>query len=213
MPPPPVGQFVRSVDHLREATGAHVMVIHHSGKDASKGARGSGSLRAAADTEVELNRDGDTIMAEQRKQRDMPCDGVFAYTLKSVFLGMDDDGDRVTSAVVEVADVVIRKPKARLTGTDKIGMQALSDALAEYGVVKNGEMFPRCPADRRRGDGQAGPAGQTGRGAADASVRPRRQGAGLRGDAASLCHGERGRAGRRDPERRADLRGLAGVTE
>lgn len=36
-----MGQFVRSVDHLREATGAHVMVIHHSGKDASKGARGS----------------------------------------------------------------------------------------------------------------------------------------------------------------------------
>lgn len=138
-----MGQFVRSVDHLREATGAHVMVIHHSGKDASKGARGSGSLRAAADTEIELSRSDDTIMAEQRKQRDMPCDGVFAYRLKSVFLGMDDDGDRVTSAVVTPAEVVSRKNKVRLTGTDKIGMQALSDALAHYGEVRQGDMFPR----------------------------------------------------------------------
>ncbi|SDK62262.1 AAA family ATPase [Paracoccus chinensis] len=138
-----MGQFVRSIDHLRAETGAHVMVIHHSGKDASKGARGSGSLRAAADTEIELTRSDDTIMAEQRKQRDMPCDGVFAYTLKSVFLGLDDEGDRVTSAVVTPAEAVTRKNKVRLTGTDKIGMQALSDALAHHGEVRQGDMFPR----------------------------------------------------------------------
>lgn len=138
-----MGQFVRSIDHLRAKTGAHVMVIHHSGKDASKGARGSGSLRAAADTEIELTRSDDTIMAEQRKQRDMPCDGVFAYQLKPVFLGMDDDRDRVTSAVVTPVEVVSRKNKVRLTGADKIGMQALSDALAHYGEVRQGDMFPR----------------------------------------------------------------------
>lgn len=138
-----MGQFVRSIDRLRAETGAHVMVIHHSGKDASKGARGSGSLRAAADTEIELTRDGDVILAEQRKQRDMICEGVFAYRLKSVFLGIDDDGDNVTSAVVEVAEVTIRKPKARLSGTDKIGMEALSDALAAHGEVKHGDQFPR----------------------------------------------------------------------
>ncbi|MDO5371097.1 helicase RepA family protein [Paracoccus sp. (in: a-proteobacteria)] len=138
-----MGQFVRSVDHLREATGAHVMVIHHSGKDASKGARGSGSLRAAADTEIELTRTDGIIMAETRKQRDMPCDAVFAYQLKSVFLGFDDDGDKVTSAVVAPAEPVNRKNRVKLTGTDKIGLQALSDALAEHGEVKHGEMFPR----------------------------------------------------------------------
>ncbi len=33
-----MGQFVRNVDLIRERTGAHVMVIHHSGKDTSKGA-------------------------------------------------------------------------------------------------------------------------------------------------------------------------------
>lgn len=138
-----MGLFIRSIDALRAETGAHVMVIHHSGKDASKGARGSGSLRAAVDTEIELTRTDGIIMAETRKQRDMACDGVFAFQLKSVFLGFDEDGDRVTSAVVTPCEAVTRKSKVRLTGTDKIGMQALSDALAHHGEVRRGDMFPR----------------------------------------------------------------------
>lgn len=137
-----MGQIVRSIDHLRAVTGAHVMLIHHSGKDASKGARGSGSLRAAVDTEIELTRADGVIMAEARKQRDMPCEGVFAFTLKSVFLGFDEDGDAVTSAVVTATEVVTRKSRVKLTGTDKIGMQALSDALAHHGEIKRGDMFP-----------------------------------------------------------------------
>lgn len=136
-----MGQFVRSVDHLREATGAHVMVIHHSGKDATKGARGSGSLRAAADTEIELTRNDGIVMAETRKQRDMLCSGVFAYSLKSVFLGVDDDGDNVTSATVQPAQPVSRKVK--LTGTDKVALQALDDCIRDHGKQLTGENYPR----------------------------------------------------------------------
>ena len=135
-----MGMFIQSIDHLREATGAHVMVIHHSGKDASKGARGSGSLRAAVDTEIELTRTDDVVTAEARKQRDMPCDGVFAYRLKGVFLGHDEDGDKVTSAVVEATEAPAKRVK--LTGTDKIALQALSDAIAQHGKVMHSDQFP-----------------------------------------------------------------------
>jgi len=136
-----MGLFVRNIDMLREVTGAHVMVIHHSGKDTSKGARGSGSLRAAADTEIELTRSDDVVMVEARKQRDMPCGDVFAYRLKSVFLGLDDDGDKVTSAVVEAASPVKRKVK--LTGTDKIALQALDDCLRDHGAAMASDSYPR----------------------------------------------------------------------
>lgn len=136
-----MGQFVRSIDHLRAVTGAHVMVVHHSGKDASKGARGSGSLRAAADTEIELTRNDGVIMAEARKQRDMACDAVFAYQLKTVFLGVDDDGDNVTSAVVQTSAPVARKVK--LTGTDKIALQALDDCIRDRGEQLTSENYPR----------------------------------------------------------------------
>lgn len=139
-----MGQFIRSIDYLREETGAHVMVVHHSGKDASKGARGSGSLRAAADTEIELTRVDGIIMAETRKQRDMTCDAVFAYSLKSVFIGMDDDGEKVTSAVVQPAEPVKRKVK--LTGTDKIALQALDDCIRDHGQQLTS---PNYPSNRR----------------------------------------------------------------
>ncbi|MBT54768.1 MAG: hypothetical protein CMF72_15380 [Mameliella sp.] len=135
-----MGQFVRNVDLIRERTGAHVMVIHHSGKDTTKGARGSGSLRGAVDTEIELTRSGAVVMAEARKQRDMPADKVFAYTLRSVFIGHDEDGDKVTSAVVEPAEPVKKTP--RLSGQQKIAMQAFEDAIAHHGEKKHGDMFP-----------------------------------------------------------------------
>lgn len=135
-----MGQFVRNVDLIREATGAHVMVIHHSGKDTSKGARGSGSLRGAIDTEIELTRSGAVVMAETRKQRDLPSGKVFAYTLRGVVIGNDEDGDPVTSAVVEQAEPVKRTP--RLSGQQKIAMQAFEDAVAHHGEKKHGDMFP-----------------------------------------------------------------------
>lgn len=135
-----MGQFVRNVDLIRAQTGAHVMIIHHSGKDTSKGARGSGSLRGAIDTEIELTRSGSVVMAKTKKQRDMPSGKVFAYTLRSVFIGNDEDGDAVTSAVVEVTDPV--KKVTKLTGQALIAMQAFGDALADHGVSKTGEAFP-----------------------------------------------------------------------
>lgn len=135
-----MGQFIRNVDLIRAQTGAHVMVIHHSGKDASKGARGSGSLRGAIDTEIELTRSGSVVMAETKKQRDMPSGKVFAYSLRSVFIGNDEDGDAVTSAIVEVAEPV--KKVTRLKGQALIAMQAFGDALADHGEIIAGEAFP-----------------------------------------------------------------------
>lgn len=136
-----MGAFVAAVDLLREKTGAHVMVIHHSGKDTTKGARGSGSLRGAADTEIEITRDGDVIFAEAKKQRDMPSGSIFAYKLRSVFLGNDEDGDAVTSAVVEVTEAPAKRAP-RLKGQDLIAMQAFGDALAAHGEIKHGSDFP-----------------------------------------------------------------------
>lgn len=64
---------VAGIDAVRAATGAHVAVIHHCGKDEARGARGHSSLRAAVDTEIEISRaDGETISTVRvTKQRDM----------------------------------------------------------------------------------------------------------------------------------------------
>ncbi|WP_050929474.1 AAA family ATPase [Aestuariivita boseongensis] len=136
-----MGAFVRSLDKIRTATGAHIMVIHHSGKDPSKGARGSGSLRAAVDTEIHLERKRNVTMAQITKQRDMPADKVFAYRLRGMEIGPDEDGEPVTSAVVVQTDPVKEGPK--LSAQKNNALLALEDALKAKGEVRDGEPFPR----------------------------------------------------------------------
>jgi hypothetical protein len=51
-----MGLAVKSIDAVKNASGAHVGIVHHSGKNEAMGARGHSSLRAAVDTEVELFR-------------------------------------------------------------------------------------------------------------------------------------------------------------
>lgn len=140
--------LVRNLDFIREQSGCHVMLIHHSGKDSSKGARGSSVLRAAVDTEIEITRSGQVIQAETRKQRDMRSGSVFAYTLEDVLLGKDEDDDDITSAIVVPTDPV--KPQPKLSSQQTIGLQALDDALAKKGEVLRGDMFPqnrRCVSE------------------------------------------------------------------
>lgn len=49
-------RFVQSIDALRAHTRAHIAVVHHSGKDAEKGARGSSALLGAVDNEFRITR-------------------------------------------------------------------------------------------------------------------------------------------------------------
>lgn len=93
--------FVHNCDLIREATGAHVLVIHHTGKDEDRGARGSSALRAAVDNEIQITSEWGIL---SRKQRDQKPPEPLHFKLRSVALGMDEDGEPVTSAVVEVAE-------------------------------------------------------------------------------------------------------------
>jgi hypothetical protein len=91
-----VGAFNDAVAALVQKTGACVMVIHHSGKDASKGARGSSALLGAIDTELEV--DGGRIAV--RKQRDGELGEPLGFKLQPVAVGQDVDGDQITSCIV-----------------------------------------------------------------------------------------------------------------
>lgn len=67
-----MGRYIASMKLLRNATGATVVVVHHSGKDPGKGMRGSSALLGAMDTTVEVERasDGRSIKVAVKKQKD-----------------------------------------------------------------------------------------------------------------------------------------------
>lgn len=72
-----MGTVVAHLDRLRQASGACVLVVHHSGKDGTAGARGSSVLRAAVDAEIALVG----ARVEVRKQKDAPEAEPFSVAL------------------------------------------------------------------------------------------------------------------------------------
>lgn len=116
-----MGTMVKHFDRIRKATGAHVMVVHHSGKDQARGSRGHSSLRAATDTEIEIS-EGQIAVT---KQRDLDKSFSSAFRLDVVKLGVDEDGEDVTSCTV---DLVLRHvmPTSPATATEQIVFDALT---------------------------------------------------------------------------------------
>jgi AAA domain-containing protein/primase-like protein/TOTE conflict system primase-like protein len=129
-----MGKALSHCRALSDATGAMVVLVHHSGKDAAKGARGWSGLRAAADCELEVVRDGDSRTATITKLKDGDDSPAFGFKLAPVPVGVDEDGDAVTSCVVEEAEVSVvsggtNQDKKRRMGDNE---RLLSDTLQDY---------------------------------------------------------------------------------
>lgn len=142
-----MGMLVINADKVRHATDAHVCFIHHSGKDESKGARGSSALRAATDTEIEIKKSGEISCATVTKQREMEIDGVFPFKLEVIEIGTNERGKTVTSCVVaeaSVAEATPRKKKPR-GANQKILFKGINN-LAARGLLQDNRLGlpPTC---------------------------------------------------------------------
>ncbi len=129
-----MGRLIGAADRLREATGAHVMLIHHMGKDAARGARGHSSLKAALDTEIEVTVDEatKTHYAKLTKQRDLPSKGeTFACKFIPVELGVDQWGNPITACAVEPSEVGIGKPAPKRMTASQGAVMAFLAGRAE----------------------------------------------------------------------------------
>lgn len=93
-----MGQFVANVDLIREHTNVHTLLVHHTGKDASRGARGSSVLRAATDTEIEVEPN----RLHVTKQREIEQSLALDFRLIPMTLGTAKSGRTITTCTVEL---------------------------------------------------------------------------------------------------------------
>lgn len=109
---------VDSSNRIRREVDCTVLLVHHTGKNETKGSRGHSSLRAAADTELEVSEaGGGFFQISQTKQRDYARGAPVAYRLEVVEIGRDEDDEPVTTCVVVPADegaIPEAKPKVKL---------------------------------------------------------------------------------------------------
>jgi len=97
-----MGMALRHAKEIRKETGAMILLVAHVGKDAAKGIRGWSGLNAAADTSLEVSKpeEGTVRTLRVTKQKDGRDDLEWGFTLDSVVIGLDSDGDEITSMVV-----------------------------------------------------------------------------------------------------------------
>ncbi|CAB4163574.1 AAA domain containing protein [uncultured Caudovirales phage] len=103
---------------LHRATGALVVLISHTGKDASRGVRGWSGLRGAADAQIEVIRNGEERAAVIDKQKDGSGEGdQFGFRLNIVEIDTDEDGEPITSCVIQAGD---NKAASQVERTKKV---------------------------------------------------------------------------------------------
>jgi hypothetical protein len=96
-----MGAYVRAADAVRAAFDCVVVIIHHCGI-AGERPRGHTSLTGAADVQIAVKRDGaDNIVATVEWAKDGATNLEIVTRLVPVDIGRDEDGDMMTSCVIE----------------------------------------------------------------------------------------------------------------
>lgn len=129
-----MGKALARCRKMHKATGAMVLLIHHAGKDSSKGARGWSGLRAAADVEIEITKELKGHNATITKMKDGAQDETHGFILRPVVLGLNKHGKEITSCVLEVAQVTKTRGTGRAPGEKELQILA---AVEELGGVAN----------------------------------------------------------------------------
>lgn len=116
-----MGRAIANAQKLHKATGATVLIIGHSGKDASRGMRGWSGVKGALDAEFEtIKHDGGAFELHNTKQKDGEDQQRWGFKLHIVETGTDKYGKPVTSCVAIDADVPVAEG-AKSKGVERFG--------------------------------------------------------------------------------------------
>lgn len=130
-----MGKALSHCKGIHRATGAVVLLVHHSGKDASRGARGWSGLKAAADAELEVLRMPGGRVLRTSKQKDGEDGLQWGFDLDVMQIGVDEDDDAITSCVVrEAAIPVVQKVMGRELGEVEV---VVDEVIREFAVAQS----------------------------------------------------------------------------
>ena len=132
---------------IMKELGCAVLIVHHSGKNEAMGARGHSSLRAATDTELEVKETADTAYRiRASKQKESETGAEWFHRLETVELGLDEDGDPITSAILKPLDgrEAAEAQAAAASGKKKPSKLSVEvvEAVAELHQAKRGQRVP-----------------------------------------------------------------------
>jgi hypothetical protein len=137
--PSDMNLFVTAADRLKEATGAHVMIIHHGGKDTDKNELGNEGLRNASDTVIHIRRKTETVelINEAPKGKQKDAEEFKPIILRPTKIAYEQNGTEKTTLVMVLNETQTSESSAQRGEDASIGkvekavLQALADAGKE----------------------------------------------------------------------------------
>jgi AAA domain len=134
----------RAASHLRTVHSRldlHIALVGHTGKDESRGARGSNAHLGDVDVMIQIS--GDTIkVAQVVKGNDQPERTIAEFKLEAFELGRDEDGDPITTAIVSTehfeptAGAGPKAKKPNLPPLPKAALHALHECIADGSTAR-----------------------------------------------------------------------------
>ena len=156
-----MGLVMSHAMELSQATGAMVLVVHHTGKDASRGPRGGSLLKA--DLDVEMSTEVDSHgrrFARVTKMKGGPGEGdVYSFSVEGVDVGVDpDDGLPISAAIALEGEADAAPAKLPTLGRNQKRVLATLADLEGFGnAVTQGALIEavaaRMDAPKPRADG------------------------------------------------------------
>jgi hypothetical protein len=124
-----MGAVIQGAKALQAATDGLVILVHHTGKDVTRGARGHSSFYAALDAAIEVERAEALRVWRVGKSKDGADGTAHLFDLKRHVLGKDSDGDELSSCTVD-QNPVTRLPKRQPGGkSQKAVLRAIEVAV------------------------------------------------------------------------------------
>ena len=127
----PTAEAIRAAGAIQAAFGCVVIVVHHCGVE-GKRPRGHTSLTGACDAQIAVRREqSGTIVAKLEWAKDGPKGDEIYSRLEAMEVGVDEDGESITSCVIVPAEKINVDVKAKMSDRQKNAVQALHNHFAE----------------------------------------------------------------------------------
>ncbi|MFM0263118.1 AAA family ATPase [Paraburkholderia sediminicola] len=136
-----MGALIAACKELQRRTRCTVLLVHHTGKDSTKGLRGHSSLFAALDAAIEVSRTDARREWAVAKSKDDADGDKNAFELRAIDVGKDEDGEPVTSCVVVPAGstALVERVKLPQGANQQIALNALAQPLRESRNFNKGD--------------------------------------------------------------------------
>lgn len=136
--------YIEACDKIKERFHCAVVIIHHCGVEGTR-PRGHTSLAGAVDAQIKVEKDeAGTILATVERMKEGPEGDTLESRLRVVEVGIDEEGDTITSCVIEPAEQAYQQPepkpdqprtqqKSKVPPSGKLAITTLKKALAQDG--------------------------------------------------------------------------------